>query len=80
MRRLLQLLHSADCPPEDLQVELNTQLIIIPTLVIAIDKRWFYNEDEAKYGETNVEDVKDAKRLLLMAWHEKDQEQDEVEF
>ena len=80
MQRPLQLLHSADCPPEDLQVELNMQLIIIPTLVIAIDKRWFYNEDEAKYGETNVEDVKNAKRLLLMAWHEKDQEQDEEEF
>ena len=80
MRRLLQLLHSADCPPQDLQVVLNMQLIIIPTLVIAIDKRWFYNEDEAKYGENNVEGVKDTKRLLLMALHEKDQEQDEEEF
>ena len=80
MQRLLQLLHSADCQPQDLQVELDMQLIIIPTLVIAIDKRWFYNEDEAKYGENNVEGVKDTKRLLLMALHEKDQEQDEEEF
>ena len=47
-------------------VELNMplQIVILPTWVIAIDKGWSYDEDQAQYGETDIEDIKNAKRLL----------------
>ena len=34
------------------------------TCVVAIDKGWSYYEDQAQYGETHIEDIKDSKRLL----------------
>ena len=80
MQRLLWLLHSAGCPTLGLSgeknylvqlrrrvwVELNMplQTVILPTWVIAIDKGWSYDEDQTQYGETNIEDIKDAKRFL----------------
>ena len=69
LQRLSWLLCSVGRQPRGLPWKVRCNIFEIKlTCVITIDERWPYDENQAQYGEKNIQDIKNAKRFLKWFW------------
>ena len=69
LQRLSWLLCSVGRQPRGLPWKVRCNIFEIKlTCVITIDERWPYDENQAQYGENNIQDIKNAKRFLKWFW------------